>query len=35
MLIASVVNMLVASIGTTLKTDVVPSQYIVIILNVR
>ena len=35
MLTDSVENMLVTSIGTTLETDVVPTQYIVIISTVR
>ena len=35
MLTVSVENMLVTSIDTTLKTGVVPSQYIVIISTVR
>ena len=35
MLTASVENMLVTSIDTTLETDVVPTQYIVIISTVR
>ena len=35
MLRASVENMLVTSIDTTLETGVVPTQYIVIILAVR
>ena len=35
MLTASVENMLVASIDTTLETGVVPTQYIVIISTVR
>ena len=35
MLIASVENMLVTSIVTTLETGVVPTQYIVIISTVR
>ena len=34
MLTASVENMLVTSIDTTLETDVVPTQYIVIISTV-
>ena len=35
MLTASVQNMLVTSIGTTLETGVVPTQYIVTISNDR
>ena len=35
MLTASVENMLVTSINTTLETGVVPTQYIVIISTVR
>ena len=35
MLIASVENMLVTSIDTTLETSVVPTQYIVMISTVR
>ena len=35
MLTASVENMLVTSIDTTLETGLVPTQYIVIILTVR
>ena len=35
MLIASVENMFVTSIDTTLNIGVVPTQYIVIILTVR
>ena len=35
MLTASVENMLVTSIGTTLETGVVPTQYIVIISTVH
>ena len=35
MFTASFENMVVASIGTTLETGVVPTQYIVIILTVR
>ena len=35
MLISSVENMLVTSIGTTLETGVVPTQYIVIISTIR
>ena len=35
MLTASVENMLVTSIGITLETSVVPTQYIVIISTVR
>ena len=35
MLTASVENMLVTSIGTTMKTGVVPMQYIVIISTDR
>ena len=35
MLTASVENMLVTSIDTTLETGVVPTQYIVIIATVR
>ena len=35
MLTASVENMLVTSIDTTLKTGVVPTQYFVIISTVR
>ena len=35
MLTASVENMLVTNIGTMLETDVVPTQYIVIISTVR
>ena len=35
MLTASVKNMLVTSIDTTLETGVVPTQYIVIISTVR
>ena len=35
MLTASVENMLVTSIDTTLETGVVPTQYIVIISTVR
>ena len=35
MLTASVENMLVTSIDTKLETDVVPTQYIVIISTVR
>ena len=35
MLIVSVENVLLTSIGTTLETSVVPMQYIVIMSNVR
>ena len=35
MLTASVKNMLVTSINTTLETGVVPAQYIIIISTVR
>ena len=35
MLTANVENMLVTSIGRTLETDVVPTQYILIISTVR